>query len=102
MMLRKCALAANARGFNLHQATFTIDASLEPLESDLAETHRWPIAPLHSSNSLHSSRCDLAAVNQGTRAVGTNARSVTFVTQLNLYEPAVRSERVPALAEGVS
>jgi hypothetical protein len=33
MMLRKCALAANARGFNLHQATFTIDASLEPLET---------------------------------------------------------------------
>jgi hypothetical protein len=38
MMLRKCALAKNARGFNLHQVTFTTDASLDPLESDLAES----------------------------------------------------------------
>ena len=34
MMLRKCARATNARGLNLlHQVTFTIDASLEPLET---------------------------------------------------------------------
>src|SRR4051794_29048135 len=82
MMLRKCALARNARGLNLHQATFTIDASL-----DLAVE---PIPPVRSRGR-----------EPRHTGVGTNARTVTFVAQLYLNGASnMRKVIPPAVLSG--